>query len=258
MKSIPTLLSLVVSLLPVARAAQETSTTTTYVYKKVGALEIKLDAHRPNDTVVRPLAVLIHGGALINGGREGIGRVGKMLLDAGYCVVSIDYRLAPETKLPGIIEDVEDAFRWVQENGRARLFVDPSRFAVIGGSAGGYLTLTAGFRVRPRPTVLVSLWGYGEVVNSWYADPSPHERHLKGPGLTDAEMAALEAGPAVANPKERTGNGGAYYQMTRRLGVWPIKVTGCDPVKERSRFMSYMAAFNVTPDYPPTLMIHGT
>jgi acetyl esterase/lipase len=257
MKSIVTLLAFVLTALPALRAAQGI-VTTTYVYKTVGNLEIKLDAHRPNDSTIRPLAVWIHGGALINGGRQGIGRAGQMLLDAGYCVVSIDYRLAPETRLPGIIEDVDDAFRWLRENGREKLAVDPSKIAVLGGSAGGYLTLTSGFRVQPRPTVLVSFWGYGEVVNSWYADPSPHERHRNGPALSDAEMAAIEAGPPVANAKDRAGNGGAYYQMTRRLGVWPIKVSGCDPVKERTRFIPYMAAHNVTPDYPPTLLIHGT
>ena len=32
-------------------------------------------------------------------------------------VVSIDYRLAPETKLPAIVEDVRDACRWVRERG---------------------------------------------------------------------------------------------------------------------------------------------
>ena len=228
-----------------------------FAYKKVGALEIQLDAHRPNDRVVRPLAVWIHGGALISGGRQGIGPAGKSLLSAGYCVASIDYRLAPETKLPAIIEDIEDAFRWLRENGRERLHVDPERIAVSGGSAGGYLALTAGFRVRPRPSVVIAFWGYGSLVNSWYADPSKHQRHLKDI-LTDKEMAAVEAGPAVANSKDRALNGSTYYQMTRRLGVWPLKVSGCDPVKERGRFVPYMAVENVSGDFPPTLLIHGT
>lgn len=94
------------------------------------------------------------------------------------------------------------------------------------------------------------------MVSSWYADPSPHARHLKST-MTDEEMAAFEAGPPVANSRERKGSGGAYYSMTRRLGVWFLKVTGCDPVKERTRFIPYMAANNVTADYPPTLLIHG-
>src|SRR5262249_16888250 len=147
---------------------------------------------------IRPLAVWIHGGALINGGRQGIGPVGKTLLGAGYCVVSIDYRLAPETKLPAIIEDLVDAFRWLREHGRSELRVNPEKIAVLGGSAGGYLTLTAGFKVQPRPTVLVAFWGYGDLVGAWYAQPSTHPAHFSRRALTDPEMAALEAGPAVA------------------------------------------------------------
>lgn len=242
------------ALLPAALMAQA-SNVQTFTYKKVGDLEIKLDVHRANDTVLRPLFVWIHGGALISGGRQSIPRAAKTLLNAGYCVASIDYRLAPESKLPAIISDLEDAFRWLRANGREKLHADPDTLAVMGESAGGYLALTAGFRVQARPAVVVAFFGYGEVISSWYADPSPHARHLNSK-MTDAEMAAYEAGPPVANARDRVAKGG-YYSMTRRLGVWPQKVSGCDPVKEKTRFMPYMAAYNVTAEYPPTLLIHG-
>ena len=113
---------------------------TTYTYKKVGGLEIKADVHRANDEVLRPVVVWIHGGALINGHRGGVsGRVKKRMLDTGYIIVSIDYRLAPETKLPAIIEDIEDAFKWVRKDGAKLFHADTSRIAVMGGSAGGCL-----------------------------------------------------------------------------------------------------------------------
>jgi len=100
---------LVLSGLPVNTIAAEVRMQT-YTYKRVGDLEIKANVYRADDEKVRPVVVWIHGGALIMGGRNGInGRVKKMFLDAGYTIVSIDYRLAPETKLPAIIEDVEDA-----------------------------------------------------------------------------------------------------------------------------------------------------
>jgi acetyl esterase/lipase len=91
------------------------------------------------------------------------------LLKAGYAVVSIDYRLAPETKLPAILEDLQDACKWVREKGPELFHINPTKIAVMGGSAGGYLTLAAGFRVDPRPTALVSLWainGFRETVRT--------------------------------------------------------------------------------------------
>jgi len=226
----------------------------TFTYKKVGDLEIKLDVHRPDDDEIRPMAVWIHGGALINGGRQGFG--GRRLVeDAGYCVASLDYRLAPETKLPEIIKDIEDAFAWIRANGREKFKADTSKIAVLGGSAGGHVTLSAGFRVKP--TVLVAFWGYGDLVGPWLSEPSPHRRHRSRAQLSEAEMAAVEAGPPVANSSDRKLDGGAYYQTCRRLGIWPEKISGFKET-DIDAFKPYMAVHNVTKDYPPTLLIHGT
>src|SRR6185503_6440081 len=123
----------------------------TVVYKKAGSLGIKADVYHYSDAKVRPVVVSLHGGALIMGHRESFsGPVKKFALTNGYVVVSFDYRLAPETKLPEIIADIEDAFRWLRREGVKRFKIDPDRIAVTGGSAGGYLTLVTGHRVEPR------------------------------------------------------------------------------------------------------------
>src|SRR5262249_17125326 len=93
----------------------------TYTYKTVGEIKIQADVYRADDAELRPVVVWIHGGALINGSRNS---VPKRLLDLcrseGVALVSLDYRLAPEGKLPAIIEDVQDAFRWPREPGPRR------------------------------------------------------------------------------------------------------------------------------------------
>jgi acetyl esterase/lipase len=234
------------------------STPQTFTYKKAGDLEIKADVYRPADDLVRPVAVWIHGGALIMGDRASVPqRVHDMLLDAGYVVVSIDYRLAPETMLPQIIEDVEDAFRWVREKGPGLFHGDASRLVVLGGSAGGYLTLVTGYRVKPRPAVLVSLWGYGDLVGDWYSTPSPHQRHHQSK-MTKEEAYRQVSGPAVSDARDRKGDGGAFYQYCRQQGTWPKAVSGWDPRSEVQKFVPYMPERNVTKDYPPTILIHGT
>lgn len=241
-----------------AFAEQKPIRKSTFTYKKVGPLEIKADVYRRDDDVTRPVVVWIHGGALIMGHRESImGRVKTMVLDAGYALVSIDYRLAPETKLPLIIEDLEDAFTWVRLQGPRLFHVDATKIAVMGSSAGGYLTLTAGLRVKPSPTVLVSFWGYGDLVGDWYSQPSPHARHHRTK-ISKGEAYRQVSGPPISDSRDRPGNGGAFYQYCRQHGHWPLAVSGWNPHTQAKNFHPYMPAENVTADYPPTLLIHGT
>lgn len=231
---------------------------TTHTYKTVGDLAIKADVWRAADELVRPVLVWIHGGALIMGDRGGIDRrVKEHALSAGYVLVSIDYRLAPETKLSEIIADLEDAFRWIRREGPRLFHADPDRLAVVGGSAGGYLTLTSGFRVKPRPQALLALYGYGDLIGDWYSKPSPHPRHHHS-HLSRDEAYQQVSGPPIAEAQHRHGNGGAFYEYCRQTGTWPQAVTGWDPHKEAERFSPFMPVKNVTADYPPTVLVHGT
>ena len=229
----------------------------TYTYKKVGDLEIKLDVYRDEGTEVQPVLVWIHGGALIMGNREGIDkRIGREFAGNGCILVSIDYRLAPETLLPEIIADVEDAFRFVRERGPELFHADAKRIAVAGGSAGGYLTFTAGFRVEPRPVALLALYGYGDLLAPWYNEPSAHPRHNSE--KIDREVAYQQvSGPPIAVDRDRKGNGGKYYLYCRQQGMWPYGVSHWDPKTEPDKFTPFMPRKNVTANYPPTFMIHG-
>jgi acetyl esterase/lipase len=230
----------------------------THTYKTVGELQIKADVYRDDSDVrVRPVVVWIHGGALINGNRESVPRwLSDACREKGYTIVSVDYRLAPETQLPEIIRDVEDAFRWIGEKGPTLFHADPARIGVVGGSAGGYLTLVTGYRAKPRPVALVALWGYGDLIGPWYSQPSPHPRH-HSTKLSREEAFKQVSGPPVSDSRERKGNGGAFYQFCRQHGLWPKAVSGWDPHTEAEKFAPFMPVRNATPDYPPTFLIHG-
>src|SRR5262249_32654244 len=112
-------------------------TKKTYTFKTVGPTPIQADVHRAHGKEVRPVGVRLHGGALIVGSRTGVPQnLLTLCRTEGYALVSFDYRLAPEVKLPAIIEDVEDAFRWLREQGPKLFHIDPDRMVVAGGSAG--------------------------------------------------------------------------------------------------------------------------
>lgn len=242
-------------LIPAFAAAKESKTT--HVYKTVKKLEIKADVYREDDEKKRPVVVWIHGGALIMGHREAVPkRLKDDALAAGHVFVSIDYRLAPETQLPGVVEDVEDAMKWVSEKGPKLFGANAERIAVAGGSAGGYLALTAGFRAKPRPVAVLSYWGYGDLIGDWYSKPSKHARHNKVK-LTREEAYKQVGDVAIADARERKGDGGKFYNYCRQTGEWPKAVSGWDPHKEAKKFEPFMPVKNVTRDYPPTLLIHG-
>jgi hypothetical protein len=60
----------------------------------------------------------------------------EIATDCHCVVVSVDYRLAPETRYPGALEDNYAALKWVHAHA-AELGIDRSRIAVGGESAGG-------------------------------------------------------------------------------------------------------------------------
>jgi acetyl esterase/lipase len=103
----------------------------------------------------------------------------------------------------------------------------------------------------------VSLWGYGDLIGDWYSTPSPHARHQQIK-MSREEAYSQVSGPPLSDDRDRKGNGGAFYQHCRQHGIWPGAVSGWDPRTQAEKFDPFMPLRNVTKEYPPTLLIHGT
>ncbi len=231
-------------------------TRQTFTYKTVGDCPIKADVYNASPETRRPVAVWIHGGALIMGDRRGIDKtLLAMLIKAGYVVVSIDYRLAPETKVPAILDDVRDAFAWVRKQAPRSFAKSTDRLAVLGGSAGGYLTLVSGYLIEPRPAALVSFWGYGDIAGNWYNHPDPFYR--RQPLVPEAEARASVGKTVIAEPPAKDKRF-RFYLYCRQNGLWPKEVAGLDPDTEPHAFDPLCPIRNVSTQYPPSMLIHGT
>lgn len=85
-----------------------------------------------------PAVILIHGGGWSSGSKDHFADEGERLADAGYVGFSINYRLVPEGAYPNLFQDVYCALGFIEENAD-EYFVDTSRIAVMGYSAGAHL-----------------------------------------------------------------------------------------------------------------------
>lgn len=113
-----------------------------------GLLPVRV--YHPSPGTALPLVVYFHGGGWVIGDIEIVDKPCRAVANAGKCVVaSVNYRVSPETKFPGPIDDCYAATRWLadhaQEIGGNGQFV-----AVAGDSAGGNLAAAVCLMARDR------------------------------------------------------------------------------------------------------------
>ena len=230
-------------------------TKKTFTYKTIDNVQIKADLYRRADnTTLTAVIIWIHGGALIFGSRNDLPEEQKKFyLKAGYSLVSIDYRLAPSTKLPEIVNDVADAIQWVYKHGADSLGIDPEKIFVVGHSGGAYLALTSGYSSKIRPRAIISFYGYGDIRGQWYSSPSAY--YLTQPAVSRARAEKLMSDSVItsASFKERFD----LYLYSRQKGIWPELVSGHNLKKEADWFKMYCPIENIDVGYPPVLLIHG-
>ncbi|MCX7808759.1 MAG: alpha/beta hydrolase, partial [Deltaproteobacteria bacterium] len=107
-----------------------------------------------------PACVFFHGGGFVLGSPRSHDGVVRFLAARSRAVfVSVDYRLAPEHKLPCAHEDARIAFEWVYAKHK-ELGIDPKRIALVGDSAGANLALSTAIHSPdgPRARAVVAIY----------------------------------------------------------------------------------------------------
>jgi acetyl esterase/lipase len=143
--------------------------------------------YRPKDAL-RAALVYFHGGGWVLGSLESGDASCRALANRSRCVVvSIDYRLAPETKFPGAVDDAYAAVRWVTDDA-ADLRIDPTRIAVGGASAGGNLAAAAALVARERGGPKIAFQLLTVPVTELSSKAGSHREFAEGYGLSAADM----------------------------------------------------------------------
>jgi len=98
----------------------------------------KLDVYAPSRRGdVLPVLVFIYGGSWNSGSKDDYEFLGTALAAQGFVTVLPDYRLVPEVRFPGFLEDCAGAVRWVSDH-VSTYGGDPRRVVLVGHSAGAY------------------------------------------------------------------------------------------------------------------------
>lgn len=112
--------------------------------------EIPLRIHRPLLAEQAPVLVYFHGGGMCMGSNHSFEPLARNLAhSSGATVVSVGYRLAPESPPPAQFDDAYAATVWTAEHA-GELGLDPGRLAVVGDSAGGNLAAAVALAARDR------------------------------------------------------------------------------------------------------------
>ncbi|HEY0935466.1 MAG TPA: alpha/beta hydrolase [Trebonia sp.] len=181
--------------------------STVLVPGPAGAPDVPLLVCRPT-AVAAPAACLyfIHGGGMIaNGNRSGMAGALDHAQELGLAVVSVEYRLAPETPHPGPVEDCYAGLSWTAAHA-AELGIDPAPVIVGGVSAGGGLSAAVVLLARDRGGPALA----GQLLICPMLDDrndTPSARQMAGTGVWDraandtgwtALLGAARGGPDVS------------------------------------------------------------
>ena len=204
------------------------------VYKRINGAVLTLDLYCP-EKVSGPLPVIvwIHSGGWSRGRKERCPAV--TLVQDGYAVASIDYRLTTTAPFPAQIEDCKAAVRWLRANA-STYHLDPDHIGVWGHSAGGHLAALLGTSGGVR-----ELEGTGD--NMSYSSRVQAVCVVSGPGdLLQLYRAATGPSGTEMNPKVKPA-------LEALIGV---------PVEEnKTKAMAASPITYVSKDDPPFLIIHG-
>lgn len=212
-----------------------------YYARPAGFRPLFLDVLTPGTAGPYPTVVWIHGGGWFQGcPTMNNAVVDKLefvdrLLDAGYAVARIAYRLSGEAQFPTQLHDCKSAVRYLRKH--AAVFgLDPMRFAALGASAGGHLACLLGVTGnRPELEGEVGVTGPSSAVQAvvdWY-------------GPTELLTMDEQLGPTRFQPHNDPASPEA------RMVGGPIQ-----QVKDKTRAASPITY--VSASAPPFLIQHGT
>jgi len=233
----------------------------TFTFKTVESLEIKADVYLPKESSSKPLPVIIwfHGGGLLLGDRARVAAHFLRGVDKyNFAFVSADYRLAPQAKLPLILEDVRAVCNWVKDDlddllGGSK--IDSSNISLSGSSAGGYLALLGG-HIVPSIRSVLAIYPITDPTGTFFTtphEPFDHPPLSKAVRVTHDDMKEVldPQGPVVAGSPMTPNPRSSFYSYMLQTASLATLVFE-DVLSEGEK---YKVSNLINQDFPPTYVV---
>jgi acetyl esterase/lipase len=236
---------------------------TTYTFKTVGDVKIELDVYTPPTAAPAggyPVFFAIHGGGYVGGSKNGAfsAQEYEEVMKRGWALVSIDYRLLPGVFLDDIVEDIQDAHAWVRSELVKYTTINPDLVTVFGQSAGGGLAAVSGYKLSPRPKVVLGFYsGRPNWTDPFAYNPATPVDPLVAAAANKLSVPVLSEYNSSGSADPRSGLYAAA-QVNRKMGWMAVTHDPnfpTDKIMEKLRTLS--ASENVDKDYPATYLGHG-
>lgn len=170
----------------------------------------------------------------------------RPLTQRGYTVFAVVHGSQPRFTVPEIVEDMNRAVRFIRHHAKD-YGIDPGRIGVCGASAGGHLSLmlgTAGGPGNPEAKDPVDRESSRVQAVACFFPPTDFLNY-GGPG--NRKIHATDHGPPYRAAFD-------HRELNKETRLW-VPIT--DPVRLEAIARQISPVYHVTPDDPPTLIIHG-
>ncbi|MBB5366675.1 MULTISPECIES: alpha/beta hydrolase [unclassified Janthinobacterium] len=139
-------------LFPASAQAADTPHEERMITGGPGGKQLRLLIHRPQQAVDQPLPAILflHASGFISGTPDMFSKANQAMAQQHQALVlSVQYRLAPESPFPAPLHDAYAALAWLVKHAQ-ELGIDPARIIVMGESAGGGLAAMLALLARDR------------------------------------------------------------------------------------------------------------
>jgi acetyl esterase/lipase len=227
------------------------------------------DLWQPNATITRSgLAfIYLHGSAWALLDKDlGTRPLFKHLAARGHLIMDVAYRLAHETDMMGMVNDVKRAIVWMKENART-YEINPNTIVISGGSAGAHLAMLAAFTANnpqfmPKELAgkdisvcgVVSLYGPTDLKAMYF--------HTNQNLIPRASSSSVKKAAPMQFPKWMINiMGNAFYRFHfdkdfANAGVF-ASLLGGHPDECAEQYALFSPITHVHANCPATLLIHG-